>query len=130
MAEMTKSNNKKVTSIRKKEFEARLKEVFSLEKIEYVYTPITHKHELSEKVKEEGTFGYHEMESILVDGKPLKLNWIPHIKDATPSILELLFERVEKAIRETMKPKSKPKKKKPKKKTLVDNIKKSLTGLL
>jgi hypothetical protein len=57
---MTKPNSQKITSIRKKEFEARLRKTFSLEKIEYVYTPMTYKHELGAKVKEEGCFGYHE----------------------------------------------------------------------
>jgi len=126
---MTKSDSQQVLSIREKELETRLKKTFSLEKIEYVYTSITHKHELGEKVKGEGTFGYHEMESVLVDGKPLKIQWLPHVKDTTSSLFELLFERVEKAVQEAMSKKSKPKKKKSKK-SVVDTIKKSLTSLL
>jgi hypothetical protein len=127
--EIENKHDETVTSIKKKELEARLKKVFSLKKIEYTYTPITYKHELGAKVKEEGCFGYHEVESILVDGKSINIAWIPHVEDITPAFFEELVTRIEKAVGEIKKTKPKTKKKKPKK-SVVDNIKESLTNLL
>jgi hypothetical protein len=38
----------------------------------------------------------------LVDGEPITISWIPHVKDISGSHLELILTRVEKVVREVL----------------------------
>ena len=96
------SKKTKRAASREKEFKARLKNFFPGVQFELVYSPINYKHNRSEKIKAEGTFGYHKKESVLVDGKPVGIAWLPHIKDMTESNLNEILKRVENAVWEIL----------------------------
>ena len=94
---MTKKN--KAGLAQEKAFKQRIKKIFPGVELEFTYSSIDHNHLRSEKLKAEGTFGYFEKESILVDGEPIGIAWLPHVKDMVGSHLDELLKRVEVAVR-------------------------------
>ena len=101
---MTKKKSK-ASPLREKEFKARLKKIFPLSSsypIKFTYSALNYKHTRSEKLKAEGTLGYHEKESILVGDKSIDIAWLPHVKDMSSSYLDELLKRVVPAVREAL----------------------------
>ncbi len=99
---MSKQISRIAVPIREVEFKAALKKIFPEVTVEFEYSPIVHKYELRKDLKNEGCFGYYKRESILVNGMPIKISWLPHVKDMPASYFELILVRVEKAIREVL----------------------------
>ena len=103
---MTQNKKKSKATVeerrRENDFEARLKNIFPDITIAFTYSDIKIKGNVSKKIKEEGCFGYHERESILVDGKPIKMAWLPHVKDMSPTYIEMIAERVVEKVAEVV----------------------------
>ena len=85
-----------------KDFKARLKNIFPDVAVTFTYSDIKIKGNVSKKIKDEGCFGYHERESILVDGNPIKVAWIPHVKDMSPAYIEMIIERIVEEVAEVV----------------------------
>lgn len=80
---------------READFKSRVKKFFpDIQRIDFSYSDIEFNHQQSEKLKGEGCFGYHHKESIIIDGSPVNIAWLPHIKDMSPSYIEMIVERV------------------------------------
>ena len=99
---MNKSTKREAAPLKEVELKARLKKIFPSMSVEFVYSPLKYKHNHSEKVQAEGTFGYHEKESILVDGNPISIAWLPHVKDMSESSLDEIFKRIKVAVEEAL----------------------------
>lgn len=82
---------------READFKSQLKNFFpDIRRIDFSYSDIKYSHEQSEKLKSEGCFGYHHKETIIIDGKPAGISWLPHIKDMPPTYIKWLVERIAK----------------------------------
>ena len=89
---------------READFKSRLKKFFpDIGRIDFQYTEIKKKKGVTGiNVTDEGCFGYFMKESILVDGKPISIAWLPHIKDMPPTYIEVLVDRVQGAMQEVL----------------------------
>ena len=76
------------------EFKEQLNVFFPDITINFVYHDIKIGGKVSQKIKDEGCFGYHMRESILVDNKSIKIAWLPHVKDMPSSYIKMIVERV------------------------------------
>tara|TARA_B100000029_G_C17006942_1_gene753361 strand:+ start:54 stop:401 length:348 start_codon:yes stop_codon:yes gene_type:complete len=85
---------------REREFKRRLKNFFPDSDIAFVYNDIAILDRVSQKIKDEGVFGYNKRESILLDGQSIKIAWLPHVKDMPTSYIETIVERIVEAVDE------------------------------
>ena len=94
----------KLEKARESDFKSRLKKFFpDIGRIDFQYTELKKKPSVTGiEVKDEGCFGYFMKESILVDGEPISIAWLPHIKDMRPTYIEMLVERVRESMKEEL----------------------------
>lgn len=85
---------------RERAFKRGLKNFFPDVSIAFVYSDIKLAGNVSEKIKAEGCFGYNKRESILVDGKPIRIAWLPHVKDMPSSYIDWILGRVVECVDE------------------------------
>jgi len=87
---------------READLKSRLKKFFpDIGRIDFQYTEIKKTESVTGiEVKDEGCCGYFMKESILVDGKPISIAWLPHVKDMSPSYIEAIAERIITAMKE------------------------------
>jgi hypothetical protein len=87
----------------KRELELLLPEIGE---INFTYSSILLKHEMTACFEREGTFGYFMKESVLVNEQPIKIAWLPHSKDMSEKEMLYMTKEVAKSIKLNEKGKS------------------------
>lgn len=81
-------------------FKCELKIFFpELGKINFTYSSIQLKHEMTACWEREGTYGYFMKESILINDQPITIAWLPHAKDMSEKQILYMTKEIAKSIR-------------------------------
>lgn len=67
--------------------------------INFTYSSILLKHEMTACFEREGAFGYFMKESVLVNEQPIKIAWLPHAKDMSEKEILYMTKEVAKSIK-------------------------------
>ncbi len=104
-----KKNRKKTTTgaqtdaerEREDSFKRELKNFFpeELGEINFTYSSINLKHDAPSSWETEGAYGYFMKESVLIDGQPISIAWLPHIKDMTDKQVSYMAAEVASCIK-------------------------------
>ena len=103
-----KKNKKKTTTGasteeergRESRFKRELKIFFpELGKINFTYSSIRLKHEMTACWEREGTYGYFMKESILINDQPITIAWLPHAKDMSEKQILYMTKEIAESIK-------------------------------